>query len=72
MPRRNCQLYVIGASSPNPEDWKPWDEYALVLAASQAQAREIAGVDESIPVTKVPNKQPVLLARFIESGIEEM
>jgi hypothetical protein len=35
-------LYVVGARSPNPDDWSEWGEWSLVIAENPERAMELA------------------------------
>lgn len=54
-------LYVVGESSPNPDDWSIWSEYKLVTASSPDEARQIAGVNDRTPVAAVDMSKPQVL-----------
>jgi hypothetical protein len=53
------KLYVVGESTPDPEKWSMWSEYALVIASSEEEARKLAGKDAV--VQEIPMDKPLFL-----------
>lgn len=52
-------LYVVGESSPNPDDWSPYSSRKLVIAESPEAA--IALAEHYGPATPIPMDTPVVL-----------
>lgn len=59
------KLFVVGESSPDPEKWSIWSEWALVVAESEDAARKMDGRDEKA-VTEVPMDKPLYLVKMPE------
>lgn len=58
------QLYVVGESSSDPDDWSEWSERAFVAARSPAEALANAGAPEDAPVALIVFTRPIVLARI--------
>lgn len=63
MAEKMMKLYVCGETSPDPEKWSIWSEYALVLAASPEEAAKLS---ERTPVTEIPLDKPLYLVGMTE------
>ena len=57
------KLYVVGETSPNPQDWSIWSELSIVIAESAEEATRLAG---SVPATEIPMGIPQVLVTMPE------
>ena len=57
------KLFVVGETSPDPEKWSIWSEYALVLAESSAEAEKMTN---NSPATEIPLDKPLYLVQITE------
>lgn len=63
------KLFVVGASSGDPEQWSPWFDRAIVLAHDKTEAIAISGMDAH-EATEISIIEPVLLGTY-KSAAEE-
>ena len=54
-------IYVCNdwAMSPNPKEWSPWDEFILVLAKNEKEAKCMSDCEYAVKVDKT---KPCILA----------
>lgn len=57
----NYKLFVVGESSPDPENWSIWSEYSLVIAKGEDEARRLAEKDGETPVAEIPLTAPLYI-----------
>jgi len=60
------KLFVVGNSSPSPDDWSIWNEVAIVIAKDEAEARGLADVCSLGEVAEIPLDGPKLLIQESE------
>jgi hypothetical protein len=55
------KLFIVGESSPNPDEWNSWGAHAIVVAHDATEAESLA---EGCcgPATEIPMDAPVCLA----------
>ena len=55
------KLFVVGHSSPTPDDWPSWGGWSLVVAERPDQATELVGDVATKPTTEVDISKPTML-----------
>ena len=66
----NLKLFVVGESSPNPDDWgSGWKERskAIVIARDEQEASALAG-DIGGSVTEIPMTSPICVLTVFSGG----
>lgn len=57
------KLWVVGETSPNPEEWGIWSEFAIVVAETAEQACELG---DGTPATEIPIDKAQRLVKMPE------
>lgn len=65
------KLYVVGETSPNPDDWSIWSEWTLVIAPNPERAKELSENPRSEPVTEIPLDRECVLCSMEEPSMGE-
>ena len=55
------KLFVVGESSPDPDEWNRWSEYCLVIAETPERALELTEKYDSHEIAEIPLDKEILL-----------